>query len=238
MHSPPTVSGKVLQRFNSEIARKIQSAMDLDVSRHLICDKYTQLVGQKSLVYGVRDTTDDIIVSNNRRLENYAFVALKRRRTAILLSINFEWHPLRSLIRFGSAQFVVYVAGVKLQPDIDPLQLMRLEWEGRSEKGTFEAPAAGHPHWQIDATFNKLAPKLPLSSSISLDKIEVAPSPSWLSRLHLASAAEGWTKGSGWSGDEYDYNVHANSPENIEALSAWTVSAARYLRQQLDSAVD
>lgn len=237
--SPLTVSERELQRFNSQIGPSVKVALDLDRSRHLQCQKYGQANGH-SLAYGLVDTTRPLIVANERRGENHAFSILQRRDNAVLLSVMFTWQATGVRNRFVAAQFVVYLLSGAAARNLDTTrsqQIMRLEWEGRSAGGTFEAPNAGHPHWQIDAIPSSNAPSYAPTNVVSMEQLDSKPSMSWLSRIHLASAAEGWARESGWSGDEVDCHVHANSPETLDALQAWTRSGARYLYQQLNGAL-
>ena len=70
-----------------------------------------------------------------------------------------------------------------------------------------------------------------------LSEENLPTSKTWLSHLHLPSAAVGWMKGEGWKGNHNDCAAHANSPASIAELKAWVGSATRYLNHQLQSAV-
>ncbi|CAA2161178.1 hypothetical protein MBRA_06338 [Methylobacterium brachiatum] len=149
----------------------------------------------------------------------------------------------RSPYTFREAGITIHVGDIG-----DPLkpQLLRLEWPGlrdwdRSGVG-FQAPDAGHPHWQIDLfeslrqhapapqfeegheeeveDFNAVTGTAPLAERIAGLAFE---------RMHLASAAP-W-----WSGRPAEFGEHhLNAPPVDQAdLSRWVGSAVAYIRQEL-----
>lgn len=240
---PLTVGNKEFQEFNRSIGPKVQRALELDSGQYLSCDKYELLPGQRGMVYGLRDPRQDLRVPNKRRGQNFAFPFVRRKETAVLLSISFEWVRVSSRVRFVGAQFVVYLLTGTTSRTSDPLsaqQIMRLEWQGRADNGSFEAAYAGHPHWQVDAVPAERGTGFAPTAVVSMDQLVVREdrsAVSWLSRVHLASAAGGWAKGEGWSGEQHECDTHANSPDSLDELAAWTTSASRYLSQQINSAL-
>ncbi|MBA9068029.1 hypothetical protein FHR71_001764 [Methylobacterium sp. RAS18] len=130
----------------------------------------------------------------------------------------------------------------------DPLkpQLLRLEWPGLRDWDRlgvgFQAPGAGHPHWQIDLfeslrwqapapqfdefgeeeveDFNATSAVRPLAERIKGLAFE---------RMHLASAAPWWSDRPAEFGQH-----HLNAPPIEQAdLSRWVGCAVAYIRQEL-----
>lgn len=125
-------------------------------------------------------------------------------------------------------------------------QLLRLEWPGlrdwnRAGVG-FQAPGAGHPHWQIDLfeSMRQPAPE-PRFDESSEDEVEefdpmtgVTPLAERITalafeRMHLASAAPWWSDRPA----EFEQH-HLNAPPLDQAdLSRWVGCAVAYIRQEL-----
>ncbi|RAN39076.1 hypothetical protein [Hyphomonas sp. GM-8P] len=131
-------------------------------------------------------------------------------------------------------------------------QIFRAEWSGFTNwSGTspsFQAPGAGHPHWQFDAiesffsnhqvvdvddlrealrsdeTEEAVLEFEPNQANLSqLDELECATR---LSRMHFASAAAWWRIG--------DQGQHAHAPSSIIELKAWLGRTLEYIGEELD----
>lgn len=135
-------------------------------------------------------------------------------------------------------------AGELLKP-----QIFRSEWPGitnwDSSRFGFQAPGAGHPHWQFDAmtavrekvvaqreqslavlreesvvTEFELAER---KTDILLDVRQAA-----LERIHFASAAPWWRQA-----EDGSYGVHMNAPGSAEEVARWMIQCIVYIKQEL-----
>lgn len=248
MEKPLIVDQKDLNQFHASIGGDVRAAFELGRNRHLICQKYGRVTGQTVDTYRLVDTSEYGTQARNLRGNDIdVFPVPMDRAEVLLVGVSFDWATVGKRFRFSSAQIIVFsgrkCAGAKkLEIDGEARQLLRLEWSGRSEAGLFEALVAAHPHWQVDAMpgFSTL-PTVPEEPKVrdlaDLSEQQESPAKTWLSHLHLPSAAIGWMKGEGWKGDHMDCAAHANSPASITELRAWVGSAARYLNHQLQNAV-
>jgi hypothetical protein len=248
MVKPLLVEQKALANFNGSIGGIVRKAFGLENSRHLKCEKYSTVIAQRVFTYRLLDCSKFATrVRNLRGHDIDVFPIILNRVEQVLVGVSFDWVSVGKRFRFSGAQIIVFAGRgkgpVTSEPEIDASarQLLRLEWAGRNDSGDFEAAVAAHPHWQVDAMpnlsrlhFATVAPRVRELRELS-EQIEI-PEKTWLSALHLPSAAVGWTKGAGWQGDHADCSAHANSPASTEELQAWVASAARYLNHQLQLA--
>ncbi|MGZ8834173.1 MAG: hypothetical protein ACXW3W_11995 [Pyrinomonadaceae bacterium] len=143
---------------------------------------------------------------------------------------------------------------------LDKLQLFRAEWAGvRTQSAgifVFEAPGAGHPHWQFDVyesracevedertRVEELAQALGDITEVDdfseMVVTELSPENildrnfymKRLSRAHFASCAN-WSKYP-WDGDEAQTKAHAQGPANVSEIQNWITSTVFYLAQEL-----
>jgi hypothetical protein len=248
MEKPLIVDQKELHQFHGAIGGDVRAAFELGNNRHLSCQKY-EAVGTRTVdSYRLVDNSEyGTQVRNLRGNDIDVFPVPMDRSEVLLVGVSFDWAGSGKKFRFSSAQIIVFSGrkrpgSRKLEIEGDTRQLLRLEWAGRSDSGLFEALAHAHPHWQVDAMPGfSAAPAIPTEPQV-MDLADLrgerAPaSKTWLSHLHLPSAAIGWMKGEGWKGDHNDCTAHANSPASIAELRAWVGSAARYLNHQLQNAV-
>lgn len=248
MEKPLIVDQKELHQFHKSIEGDVRTAFGLSNNRHLSCQKYPAMGTHSVNSYRLVDNSEyGTQVRNLRGNDIDVFPVPMDRSEVLLVGVSFDWAGSGKKLRFSSAQIIVFSGrkrpgSRKLEIEGDARQLLRLEWAGRSNSGSFEALVHAHPHWQVDAMPGFWpAPSVPTEPQV-MDlaelKEENAPaSKTWLSHLHLPSAAIGWMKGEGWKGDHNDCAAHANSPASIAELRAWVGSATRYLNHQLQSAV-
>lgn len=248
MEKPLIVNQDELAKFHTSISGDVRKAFGLGNNRHLNCLKYSAVVGQTVNTYRLVDASEYGTQARNLRGNDIDVFPVPMDRTEVLLvGVSFDWATTGKRFRFSSAQIIVFsgrkrAGAKKLEIDGDARQLLRLEWAGRSDAGLFEALVAAHPHWQVDAVPGfSTPPPIPEAPKVmdlaDLSEQQESPAKTWLSRLHLPSAAIGWMKGEGWKGDHTDCVAHANSPASLAELQAWVGSATRYLNHQLQNAV-
>lgn len=248
MLKPLVVSQKALQTFHASIGGIVRTAFDIGIHRHLVCQKYDALPGQTVDTYRLVDTSARGTTARNLRGNDISvFPVLMHRNEVLLVGVSFEWVRSGEKYRFNGAQIILF-SRRKLIGTPEPIvegparQLLRLEWAGRRDSGLFEASVAAHPHWQVDALPDYSSqPVFPAEPKLA-ELAELSEGPAsvlktWLSHLHLPSAAIGWTIGEGWKGGHEDCSAHANSPASTDELRAWIGSASRYLNHQLQNAV-
>ena len=142
--------------------------------------------------------------------------------------------------------------------DAKLVQLFRAEWPGYAEwqKGQvgWQAPGAGHPHWQFDALESYVSREARENETARLvelltkshedleefgaDDIPVAHDlifggeldTSW-AKMHFASQAL-WSK-SPWDGDTESVSSHSHAPSRIKEVRAWLTSVIVYVRSEL-----
>lgn len=248
MAKPLIVEQKELSHFHASIGGDVRTAFELGNNRYLSCIKYDTVSGQTLQSYRLVDTSEYGTQARNLRGNDIDVFPVSIDRTEVLLvGVSFEWAASGKKYRFSSAQIIIFsvrkrTGTQKFEIDGAPRQLIRLEWAGRSDAGLFEALVAAHPHWQVDGIpeFSN-PPAIPTEPQVldlaELSEQQASVAKTWLSHLHLPSAAIGWTIGEGWKGDHNDCTAHANSPASIAELRAWVGSATRYLNHQLQNAV-
>lgn len=236
------VGQKALSSFVASIGPSVQRALDLSSRHYLLCQKYQAAPGSGLETYGIQDTSGHgTKVIDLRGTELDAVRMVSSRQQDILTTLSFDWFRANTRLRFVGAQFAVF-SGRRTSTALneDARQLFRLEWQGRSDDGKFEAAVAGHPHWQVDATpSSAVPPPGPLATANLADLMhsERPTLKTWMTHIHLPSAANDWSVGAGWSGDPNDCAAHTSSPESLDSLSTWVLSAARYLKHQIGAAV-
>lgn len=177
------------------------------------------------------------------------------------LGLHQRWvedpRPNSQLLVYHTTGITVYFGRIN---DLEKVQLFRAEWPGlrlRSDGTTiFEAPGAGHPHWQFDAyhsrarqldaergrmaelsrTFNEMYEVEDFDSVLAE---ELAPEPlqrmndcmSRLSRVHFASSTR-WAQDP-WDGDEQHLAMHASSPQDETEILNWVASTLIYVQREL-----
>jgi hypothetical protein len=177
------------------------------------------------------------------------------------LSLHQEW---REDLAPGSKRLVYHATGLTVffgdTASPDKLQLFRAEWAGvrTQSRGIFifEAPGAGHPHWQFDAYESRAGEveeeRKRLEGFVrALDEItqveefseslveELSPQSTLnrnvcmqrLSRAHFASCAN-WSQFP-WTGDESQTRAHAQGPADVSEIQNWIVSTVVYLTKEL-----
>lgn len=248
MEKPLLVDQKELHQFHMSIGGDVRTAFELGIHRHLICQKYAAIGAQTMESYRLVDNSEYGTQARNLRGNDIdVFAVLTDRSEVLLVGVSFDWTVSGKKFRFSSAQIIVFsgrkrMSSKKLDIEGNARQLLRLEWAGRNDSGSFEALVHAHPHWQVDAMPGfSVAPAIPTEPQVmdlaDLSKGNVPASKTWLSHLHLPSAAIGWMRGEGWKGDQNDCTAHANSPASLAELRAWVGSATRYLNHQLQNAV-
>lgn len=162
---------------------------------------------------------------------------------------------------YGTTSITVYFGSPETD---DKLQLFRAEWPGIGvqrlgdfERFVFEAPGAGHPHWQFDAyqdraeevekernrleqlsrTLNELLPQVEDFGQTIIS--EAAPGARFkrhkcmeqINRVHFASFAD-WSSQC-WEGDKTRTESHARGPTSTKEILNWAVSTLVYLQSEL-----
>jgi hypothetical protein len=177
-------------------------------------------------------------------------------------SIHQSWredtsHPTTRKIVYHTTSITVYWGSLGT---VEKHQLFRAEWPGlrRQPDGnlTFEAPGAGHPHWQIDVYQNRvreiekdrerltelgrtLSELTPVEDFAEIVVEELSPRTDLsnalhlarLSRVHFASSTRWATQC--WTGDPLRSESHATSPNSVEEIRNWVSSTIRYIQREL-----
>lgn len=240
--SPLLVKPKDLNLFAAEIGPAIRKAFDLPEHRYLSCQKYETNRDAVTETYRILDSSEHAAkVIDLRGNELDAVKLLSSQSETVLTTVSFDWTKVGKAFRFSGAQFAIFVGRVpKDVADDGARQLFRLEWQGRQDDGSFEAAVAAHPHWQVDAIpTTKIAVPAPVASADLGDLLQKREPTrkTWMTHVHLPCAANDWAVGDGWSGDPADCGAHASSPDSLESLSSWVLSASRYLKHQIGAAI-
>lgn len=144
--------------------------------------------------------------------------------------------------------------------DREKVQLFRAEWPGlRPQAGgsvEFEAPGAGHPHWQFDAYQHHvretqaaqqrlndlgrlLSEELPEAEDFAdtvienlsfEEEAERIAHMQRLTRMHFASSTR-WAEHP-WDGDETNAESHAEAPTNLGEILNWITSTLLYVKYE------
>lgn len=137
-------------------------------------------------------------------------------------------------------------------------QLFRAEWPGFADWGGgapgWQAPGAGHPHWQFDAlrtyvsadvrraevesllsVLRKPSDQLEEFGEEELDAVsqlslEAMPDIAWTG-MHFANQAR-WSK-QAWHGDQEDVSAHTSAPGTPKEIRDWAVSVLAYAHHEL-----
>lgn len=147
------------------------------------------------------------------------------------------------------------------ESDTDKIQLFRAEWPGlrqlNDESVVFEAPGAGHPHWQFDAYQQHLRERRKEQqrrdeleaylkeerpeaenftdtvyvSTAPDEESELATHMQRLTRVHFASSTR-WAD-TPWDGRVADLQAHAHAPANLDQILNWVTSTILYIRQEV-----
>ena len=177
------------------------------------------------------------------------------------LSLRQEWRedsaPRSNRLVYHTTGLTVFLGGAGSR---DKLQLFRAEWAGVRKQSAgvfiFDAPGAGHPHWQFDVYESRageveeerkrvegLARALGEITEVGefSEAVVAELSPEavldrnfWirrLSRAHFASCAN-WSKFP-WTGDESQTKAHAQGPADVSEIRNWIISTLVYLIKEL-----
>jgi hypothetical protein len=148
---------------------------------------------------------------------------------------------------------------------VEKIQLFRAEWpgvrvqrEGKYENFIFEAPGAGHPHWQFDAyqsragqveserqrlisisrTLDELLPEVEnfgesvVTELVSSEETERFKCMQQVTRIHFASHAN-WAI-QPWRGDETNTKPHTRGPATTTEILNWITSSLSYIQRELN----
>lgn len=160
--------------------------------------------------------------------------------------------------------FLYHTTGITVfygdQGDEDKMQLFRAEWPGlrqmRDGSVEFEAPGAGHPHWQFDAYQHHLRERRAeqqrrnelevflkeaqpeaedfaelVITGPSIDKeSELTTYMQKLTRVHFASSTR-WADNP-WKGDLSDVQAHTHAPSSLDQILNWSTSTISYIQQE------
>lgn len=166
-----------------------------------------------------------------------------------------EWDIVRgNKFRFRSTNLTFFCGAAG---DGSKMQLFRAEWPGVADWGNgeigWQAPGAGHPHWQFDAAesisdinirrqrVHRLMAVLGSEDSPEefgeqfVDDLSEYAEPHisdmrW-ARLHFACQAN-WPQ-SGWNGDINATEIHAHAPASADEIRRWICSVVIYVRHEL-----
>jgi hypothetical protein len=174
------------------------------------------------------------------------------------LNLNQEWREAsRNKLSYHTTGLTVFLGEAGKR---DKLQLFRAEWAGVRTQSSgifaFEAPGAGHPHWQFDVyesravevederrRVEELARALEDIAQVAdfSNTVVAELSPEnivdrnlymrRLSRTHFASCAN-WSKFP-WNGDEFQTKAHAQGPADVSEIQNWIISTVVYLGREL-----
>jgi len=146
----------------------------------------------------------------------------------------------------------------------EKVHLFRAEWpgvraqrSGKDEIFVFEAPGAGHPHWQFDAYQTRSIQveeerqrltdisrvlkdarleledfgDVVMSELVSMEEVRRHVCMQRLTGVHFASNAEWASKR--WNGDAAETQSHTRGPMNTTEILNWTVSSIIYIQREL-----
>jgi hypothetical protein len=185
------------------------------------------------------------------------------------LSLYQSWrqnpNPRKEQLIYNTTSITVYFGDPTSSDKLQLfLQLFRAEWPGvrvyfagGEENFVFEAPGAGHPHWQFDAYQGRaieveaerqrlLAVSRALGQSLpeveDFGDLAVAELSSeaekkrllcmgQITRIHFASNAT-WAS-TRWLGNELETKTHARGPVDTAELANWAISSLVYLQREL-----
>jgi hypothetical protein len=174
-------------------------------------------------------------------------------------------NPKREQLIYNTTSITVYFGDPTSPEKLQVfLQLFRAEWPGvrvhfagRDENFVFEAPGAGHPHWQFDA-YQTRATEVEVERQRLLDvsraleqnlpevedfgELAVSELSSeeeerrllcmgQVTRVHFASNAE-WAT-TRWYGNELETKAHARGPANANEIIRWAISSLVYIQSEL-----
>lgn len=217
------------------------------ITGDLLCKRY---IGEKA----IRERGADVPV--------VPLLAIHHEPVKYWLSLHQSWSEPADP---RSKKFVYHTTGVTVffgkEGVREKVQLFRAEWPGlRPRVGgdiEFEAPGAGHPHWQFDAYQNQLrdvkaerqllenlelllSDQLPevenfadvvTEGSSSEEESERLAQMQRITRMHFASSAR-WAE-QPWYGDETNTQSHAKSPETAKEILNWITSTLVYVQYEL-----
>lgn len=177
------------------------------------------------------------------------------------MSLRQSWvesaNPRRNRLVYHTTGMTVFFGEERTD---EKTQLFRAEWPGLRERvdGSveFEAPGAGHPHWQFDAYQHHLRerreekqrreeldnllregqPELEdfgdlIAPDTPTDKeSELVAHMQRLTKIHFASSTR-WAENR-WNDEVSNVESHAQSPANLEEVFNWIVSTISYIRQE------
>ncbi|MEJ7575619.1 MAG: hypothetical protein WKF74_01285 [Pyrinomonadaceae bacterium] len=234
---------------------KFETATPQGVSANLLCDKFRdqnvtrERGGNVSIVPLFETTLDD---------------------TRYWLSLHQSWRddpqPRSRQLVYRTTSLTVFFGRAESE---EKVQLFRAEWvgvgaqrievsRGRFEEiYTFEAPGAGHPHWQYDAyqarahqieesrqrlketsrVLNDIYDTKDLDEDIvkSLSDVDAAEHNTCMqriTRMHFASRAD-WAA-SPWDGDDTATYSHARFPIDTSEILNWVISTLIYIQRELN----
>ena len=169
-----------------------------------------------------------------------------------------EWNVVRSdIFRFRSTNLTFFWGPIG---EGTKVQLFRAEWPGLADWGNgeigWQAPGAGHPHWQFEAAqsiadtgirrerVRRLMAILGndgepeefgdhFIDSLSEYAEPDAPDMRW-ARMHFACQAN-WAQ-SRWNGDINVTEHHAHSPASVQEIRHWLYSVLQYIRHEIRKA--
>lgn len=164
-------------------------------------------------------------------------------------SQNFVYHTTSITVFFGK------------EASREKMQLFRAEWPGlRIRLGgnvEFEAPGAGHPHWQFDAyqqhiretkaeqqrlndleqLLNEELPEAEDFADTVIEKLsseeesERVARMQRLTKMHFASSTR-WAR-SPWDGDRTSTESHASAPTDLSEALNWITSTLVYIQHEI-----
>jgi hypothetical protein len=163
-----------------------------------------------------------------------------------------RWNRIdaRKSIEFHTSSLTFYLT----EGERAALQIFRAEWPGFRDWSTgnagWQAPGAGHPHWQFDAVSHFIEaeeaeaarltalqrlteqPAIDFSVALAIQAKKPIPSmdASW-SSAHFAMQTK-WSV-LGWDGSTADCQSHASSPTELHEIRRWVLATTRYCRHEL-----
>lgn len=223
-----------VEAFRKAVAEQISTAFERE---HLRFEKAPATPGGTSTTYRLICSSTSIGVLDDKGQEQQVIEVAQGRgwQALVGMSCNFRTAS-KSKLRFTDCQIITFLRSPQHGTTYgDAMQVMRLEWEALDQNRNFDGEIA-HPHWQLDmANFAEVKQGAAFDVPV-LDDIPSGPSNgdlSWMSKMHLAASA-GWAL-KDWA-DERPV-PHVSGPQDLDELRRWIISACRYLRSQLRSAL-
>ncbi len=217
------------------------------ISGDLLCSRY---IGEKvTRELGVDVPVVPLIASRHDGIKYWLSLHQSWGEPTDPRARNFVYHTTGITVFFGS------------EGNKDKVQLFRAEWPGtRIRAGgevEFEAPGAGHPHWQFDAyqhhireaknaqqrlddLGNLLSEEFPGAEDFGDTVFEMRSAEEeaeWiahmqrLTKIHFASSTR-WAEDP-WRGDETNTQPHAKTPADTSQILNWATSTLVYVQREI-----